>query len=93
MQLTSVGEMLAQLPVDVVIGKMLIMASVFDMVDPVVTIAAALCIQSVFTARATRDYDACSLRRSLESDHGDPMTLLNAFDAWVQVGDSIDFLA
>ena len=29
-QLTPLGEMLAQLPVDVVIGKMLIMASLFQ---------------------------------------------------------------
>lgn len=28
--LTPLGEMLAQLPVDVVVGKMLIMASLFD---------------------------------------------------------------
>ena len=83
--LTTVGRMLAQLPVDVVVGKMLIMASVFDMIDVVVTVAAALCVQSVFTAKSQRDYDACSLRKSLESDHGDPLTLLNAFDAWVSV--------
>ena len=25
-------------------------------------------------------------RRPLESDHGDPFTLLNAFDEWIQVG-------
>lgn len=24
-------------------------------------------------------------RRPLESDHGDPLTLLNAFDEWIQV--------
>jgi transposase-like protein len=59
------------------------MASVFDMIDIVLTIAAALCVQSVFTARAQRDYDASTLRKSLESDHGDPMTLLNAYDEWV----------
>lgn len=29
-ELTAVGKLLAQLPVDVVIGKMLIMASLFD---------------------------------------------------------------
>ena len=29
-KLTSIGEMLARLPVDVVVGKMLIMGSIFD---------------------------------------------------------------
>lgn len=84
-QLTPIGELLAQLPVDVIVGKMLIMASVFDMIDPVLTIAAGLCIQSVFTNKAIRDYDASQLRKPLESDHGDPLTLLNAFDSWVRV--------
>lgn len=83
--LTTIGQMLAQLPVDVVIGKMLIMASVFDMIDVVLSVAAGLCVQSVFTARAQRDYDACALRKPLESDHGDPLTFLNVFDAWVAV--------
>lgn len=84
-QLTPIGELLAQLPVDVIVGKMLIMASVFDMIDPVLTIAAGLCVHSVFTTKAHRDYDATQLRKSFESDHGDPLTLLNAFDSWVKV--------
>ena len=82
-ELTTIGEMLAQLPVDIIIGKMLIMASAFDMIDVVLTIAAALCVQSIYTARAQRDYDASTLRKSLESDHGDPLTLLNAVDEWL----------
>lgn len=84
-QLTPIGQLLAQLPVDVVVGKMLVMASVFDMIDPVLTIAAGLCVQSVFTSNAHRNYDAIQLRKSFDSDHGDPLTLLNAFDSWVKV--------
>ncbi|XP_071481519.1 probable ATP-dependent RNA helicase DHX34, partial [Diadema antillarum] len=83
--LTPAGRMLSQLPVDVVIGKMLIMGTIFKMIDPVLSIAAALSVQSPFTSRAHRDHDAMSARRSLESDHGDPFTLLNAYDEWIQV--------
>ncbi|XP_038065791.1 probable ATP-dependent RNA helicase DHX34 isoform X2 [Patiria miniata] len=83
--LTPIGRLLADLPVDVVIGKMLIMATVFKMIEPVLCIAAALSVQSPFTSRAHRDSEAMTARRPLESDHGDPFTLLNTFDEWIQV--------
>lgn len=83
--LTPIGQMLSRLPVDVVIGKMLIMGSIFHMIDPVLSIAAAMSVQSPFTSHAHTDHDAIASRKPLESDHGDPFTLLNAFDEWIQV--------
>ncbi|XP_078668798.1 putative ATP-dependent RNA helicase DHX34 [Branchiostoma floridae x Branchiostoma belcheri] len=83
--LTPIGRMLARLPVDVVIGKMLIMGTVFHVIDPVLSIAAALSVQSPFHQSARTNPDAMHARRPLESDHGDPFTLLNAFDEWIQV--------
>ncbi|XP_065910600.1 probable ATP-dependent RNA helicase DHX34 isoform X2 [Dysidea avara] len=83
--LTLIGRMLAQLPVDVVMGKMLIMATVFNVVDVVLAIAAGLSVQSPFHRAAMREEQARLARRPLESDHGDPFTLLNAFDEWIQV--------
>ena len=83
--LTPIGQMLAQLPVDVVIGKMLLIGSVFHVIEPVMVIAAALSVQSPFTRRLDHDPDVTSLRQPLESDHGDPFTLLNAYDEWLQV--------
>ena len=49
--LTAIGKMLALLPVDVVIGKMLIMGTLFDMIEPVLIIASGLSVQSPFTRR------------------------------------------
>lgn len=83
--LTPIGLMLSKLPVDVVIGKMLIMGSIFHMIDPVLSIAAAMSVQSPFTSKIHTDVDSVAARKSLESDHGDPFTLLNAFDEWIQV--------
>ncbi|XP_035824394.1 probable ATP-dependent RNA helicase DHX34 isoform X2 [Aplysia californica] len=83
--LTPIGQMLSMLPVDVVIGKMLIMGSVFNMIDPVLSITAAMSVQSPFTNRAYTDHEAITARKPLESEHGDPFTLLNAFDEWIQV--------
>ncbi|KAH9520121.1 DEAH (Asp-Glu-Ala-His) box polypeptide 34 [Bulinus truncatus] len=90
--LTPIGQMLSMLPVDVVIGKMLIMGSIFnvsksfrDMIDPILSITAAMSVQSPFTNRAYTDHDSLLARKPLESVHGDPFTLLNAFDEWIQV--------
>ncbi|XP_065837116.1 probable ATP-dependent RNA helicase DHX34 [Oscarella lobularis] len=85
-KLTPIGRMLAKLPVDVVIGKMLVMGSMFDMVDPVLTIAAALSVQSPFHRLLKGGESEVQVRRrELESDHGDALTLMNAFDSWVEL--------
>nr|XP_044989840.1 probable ATP-dependent RNA helicase DHX34 [Jaculus jaculus]XP_044989841.1 probable ATP-dependent RNA helicase DHX34 [Jaculus jaculus]XP_044989842.1 probable ATP-dependent RNA helicase DHX34 [Jaculus jaculus] len=83
--LTPIGCLLAQLPVDVVIGKMLILGSVFSLAEPVLTMAAALSVQSPFTRSAQGSLECAAARRPLESDQGDPFTLFNVFNAWVQV--------
>lgn len=83
--LTPIGSLLAQLPVDVVIGKMLILGSMFSLAEPVLTIAAALSVQSPFTRSAQSSLECAAARRPLESDQGDPFTLFNVFNAWVQV--------
>ncbi|GFS00064.1 pre-mRNA-splicing factor ATP-dependent RNA helicase DHX15, partial [Elysia marginata] len=83
--LTPIGQMLSMLPVDVIIGKMLIMGSIFNMIDPILSITAAMSVQSPFTNKAYTNSEAVTARKPLESDHGDPFTLLNAFDEWIQV--------
>ncbi|XP_076818876.1 putative ATP-dependent RNA helicase DHX34 [Clavelina lepadiformis] len=83
--ITALGEMLAQLPVDVAIGKMLIMGSLFDFIEPVMSVASVLSVQSPYTRSAYNNPEACTRRRPIESDHGDPITLLNLFDEWIQM--------
>ena len=83
--LTVTGKMLSNLPVDVCIGKMLIMGSLFHQVESVLTLAAAMSVQSPFTNKAYKDNDCVAARRSLDSDHGDPITLLNAFREWLKI--------
>ncbi|EGI58771.1 Putative ATP-dependent RNA helicase DHX34 [Acromyrmex echinatior] len=84
-KITCIGKTLARLPVDITIGKMLIMGSIFHQVEPVLSLAAALSIQTPFTNRAYRDTECEISRKKLESDHGDPITLLNAFKEWLEV--------
>ncbi|XP_068766271.1 probable ATP-dependent RNA helicase DHX34 isoform X2 [Struthio camelus] len=83
--LTPIGNLLAQLPVDVVVGKILVLGALFGLTEPTLTVAAALSVQSPFLRPAHTNPDCATARRPLESPHGDPLTLLNAFNEWVQV--------
>lgn len=56
-KLTPLGKALAKIPVDITIGKMLMMGCVFQQLQPVLTLCAALSIQSPFTSRAYRDHE------------------------------------
>ncbi|KAK2718300.1 probable ATP-dependent RNA helicase DHX34 [Artemia franciscana] len=82
---TPIGSLLSKLPVDVTLGKMLIMGSLFGLVESVLALAAALSVQCPFTNRAYRDPDVENARKPLESDHGDPITLLNAYREWLEI--------
>ncbi|XP_058822915.1 probable ATP-dependent RNA helicase DHX34 [Topomyia yanbarensis] len=84
-KLTPLGKALAKIPVDIGIGKMLLMGCVFQQLQPVLTLAAALSVQSPFTNRAYREAECERALRSLESDHGDPITLLNAYKEWLEL--------
>lgn len=60
-KITTLGKSLSMLPVDISIGKMLLMGCVFEELQRVLTLAAALSIQSPFTNRAFRD-QKCEVR-------------------------------
>ena len=63
---------------------MLVLGSLFDLADPTLTVAAMLSVPSPFLRLS--DPERSAARRALESPHGDPLTLLNAFNEWVKVG-------
>lgn len=84
-ELTTIGKLLSQLPMDVSLGKMLIMGSLFHQVEPVLSLSAAMSVQSPFTNRAHRDPECVASIKSLESDHGDPFTLLASYREWLSV--------
>ncbi|CAD5215772.1 unnamed protein product [Bursaphelenchus okinawaensis] len=82
-RLTALGTILASLPVDLLIGKMLIYGVIMDEVDVILTVAAGLSVQSIFTNRSFRDYDTVQKRTSLLSDIGDAFTLIKVYREWV----------
>ncbi|KAI7851751.1 P-loop containing nucleoside triphosphate hydrolase protein [Circinella umbellata] len=80
----GLGIVLANLPVDAIIGKMLLMATVFNLVDPIITIAASMSVQSPFSRLSLDSHsDILKNRRKFDSEHGDPFTLLNVWQEWL----------
>ena len=85
--ITQLGYALSHLPVDAILGKMLILATAFDLIEPILTMAAGLSIQtSPFLRIPPEESSATHQRRAaMMSSHGDPFSLWNAYNAWLQV--------
>ena len=80
--LTSLGQHLAALPVDVRVGKMLLYGAVLGCLSPVLTIAAVLGGRSPFVAPLEKREEADAAKRMFAEDQSDHLTTLNAFNAW-----------
>ncbi|VDP15670.1 unnamed protein product [Schistosoma margrebowiei] len=86
---TPLGQLLSDIPVEFSIGRMLIMASLLRLINPVLSLAAGMAIQcpllpyTAFSgAEQTRRIESLA---EYESDHGDAFTLVNVFDEWIKV--------
>ena len=64
---------------------MLILSTVFDLTEPILSLAAALSVQSPITNQSIHDRDAIESRREINSTEGDPFTLLNAYNKWLEI--------
>ena len=84
LQLTPLGFHLALLPIDVRLGKMLIFASLFECLDPVLTIAATMSNKSPFSAPFGKQQQAdAAKRRFSRGSMSDHFAWVNAYDEWV----------
>ncbi|KAL9551091.1 hypothetical protein MBANPS3_004422 [Mucor bainieri] len=85
-KLLGLGSVLSKLPVDCIVGKMLILGVVFNIVDPILTIAAGMSVQSPFT-RVTPNTNREFLKNKSEFDSkdGDPFTMLNLWQQWIEI--------
>jgi ATP-dependent RNA helicase DHX57 len=81
--LTPLGTHLANLPVDVRVGKMLLYGTVLGCLDPTLTIAAVLGSRSPFLSplEMREEADAAKMQFS-DNDCSDHLTILNAYNAW-----------
>lgn len=81
--LTFIGRVLAELPVDIRIGKLLMLGHVFGLLEECLIIGAALSLKSLFSKPFTEHLN--SFKHKLEWSHGslsDQLTILNAYQEW-----------
>ncbi|XAR64754.1 RNA helicase [Bertholletia excelsa] len=82
-ELTPLGSHLCTLPLDPNIGKMLLMGSIFQCLNPALTIAAALAHRDPFVLPLNRKEEADAAKRSFAGDScSDHIALLKAFEGW-----------
>ncbi|XP_010677544.1 DExH-box ATP-dependent RNA helicase DExH1 isoform X2 [Beta vulgaris subsp. vulgaris] len=82
-ELTPLGRHLCTLPLEPNIGKMLLMGSIFQCLNPALTIAAALAHRNPFVLPINRKEEADDAKRSFAGDScSDHIALLKAFEGW-----------
>ncbi|CAN6479255.1 unnamed protein product [Victoria cruziana] len=82
-ELTPLGRHLCTLPLDPNIGKMLLFGSIFQCLDPALTIAAALAHRDPFVLPINRKEQADEAKKSFAGDSfSDHIALLKAFESW-----------
>ncbi|KAI8635931.1 P-loop containing nucleoside triphosphate hydrolase protein [Parasitella parasitica] len=80
--LTPLGAHLANLPVDVHIGKMILFGAIFRCLDPILTIAAALSFKSPFVRPFGKEDEADAARAQFRVQNSDFLTIYKAYHTW-----------
>ncbi|RKF76639.1 ATP-dependent RNA helicase DHX29 [Golovinomyces cichoracearum] len=83
--LTPLGAQLARLPLDVFLGKLVILGLVFKCLDASITIAAILSSKSPFSAPFGARAQADLARHAFKRGDSDLLTAYNAYIAWKRV--------
>jgi ATP-dependent RNA helicase DHX29 len=83
--LTPLGTQLARLPLDVFLGKLILLGSIFKCLDAVITIAAILSSKSPFVAPFGSRSQADTVRLAFRRGDSDLLTVYNAYLAWKRV--------
>lgn len=82
-RLTSLGQHLANLPLDVRIGKMIIHGALLQCLDPVLTMAACLATRSPFISSADFQSEIESVRKAFAGDYmSDQLSSWFAYSKW-----------
>ncbi|KAF8492710.1 P-loop containing nucleoside triphosphate hydrolase protein [Gautieria morchelliformis] len=79
-KLTALGRHMALLPVDLRLGKMLVLAAIFGCLDPVLTIAACLSCKPLFLSPVERREEATRARMKFMTANSDLLTDAHAYD-------------
>ena len=83
--LTPLGRRLAGLPLDVFLGKMVLLGAIFGCLDAMLTIAAILSSKSPFSASIGAKSQMDVVRLAFKKGDSDLLTVYNAYCAWRRV--------
>lgn len=83
--LTPLGQQLARLPLDVFLGKLVLMGTIFKCLDMAVTVAAILSSKSPFVAPFGQRAQADTVRMAFRRGDSDLLSVYNAYLAWKRV--------
>ena len=81
-ELTPLGHQLARLPLDVFLGKLILLGTVFKCLDMALTVAAILSSKSPFSAPFGQRAQADNARAAFRRADSDLLTVYNAYLAW-----------
>lgn len=84
-ELTPLGHQLARLPLDVFLGKLILLGTVFRCLDMALTVAALLSSKSPFSAPFGQRAQADAARTAFRRGDSDLLTVYNAYIAWRRV--------
>ncbi|KAL8703328.1 MAG: hypothetical protein Q9201_003492 [Fulgogasparrea decipioides] len=84
-ELTPLGRQLAKLPLDVFLGKLILLGCIFKCLDGTLTIAAILSSKSPFSAPVGAKSQADQARLAFKKGDSDLLTVYNAYCAWRRV--------
>ncbi|KAK0708586.1 P-loop containing nucleoside triphosphate hydrolase protein [Lasiosphaeris hirsuta] len=84
-ELTPLGLQLARLPLDVFLGKLILLGAVFKCLDMAITVAAILSSKSPFVAPFGQRNQADTIRKAFRKGDSDLLTVYNAYSAWKRV--------
>ena len=83
--LTPLGRQLARLPLDVFLGKLILLGSIFGCLDATLSIAAILSSKSPFSAPIGARTQADLARAAYKKGDSDLLTVYNAYCAWRRI--------
>lgn len=84
-ELTPLGRQLARLPLDVFLGKLILLGAVFKCLDMAITVAAILSSKSPFTAPFGQRAQAQNAKMFFRRGDSDLLTIYDAYSAWKRV--------
>jgi ATP-dependent RNA helicase DHX29 len=84
-ELTPLGHQLARLPLDVFLGKLILLGTVYKCLDMAITVAAILSSKSPFSAPFGQRAQAHNAKMLFRRGDSDVLTVYNAYIAWKRV--------